>query len=223
MGRAVVLSHRAIAHELGAVGDWLTSSGFSVDHVFREDEPTLPDDADLLVVLGSPNSVAEGRCLPAGDREVAQVREWLDSDRPYLGICFGAQVLALATGGRVRRLDETVRGWLPVDVTDTEVPGLSGPWLVWHEDGITAPEAARVLARTDAADEVFTIGRAWGIQFHPELQSDSLERMAVAIGADEPSYRSLVDAMAADESGHRARALALLDAFWADVSEPTAR
>lgn len=219
--RSVVLSHRAIAHELGAVGEWLTASGFTVDHIFREDEPALPDDADLLVVLGSPNSVAEGRCLPAGDREIEQVREWLASDRPYLGICYGAQVLSLAAGGRVRRLDDTARGWLPVEAMTNDVPGLRGPWVVWHEDGITAPDGAVVRARTDVADQVFSVGRAWGIQFHPELTSESLERMAVAIGADEPAYRPLVDAMAADESGHHARALDLLDAFWVDVNDST--
>lgn len=219
--RAVVLSHRSIAHELGAVGDWLTASGFTVDHVFREDEPDLPDGADLLVVLGSPNSVAEGRCLPAGDREIAQVGLWLASGRPYLGICYGAQVLALAAGGSVRRLDETSRGWTSVQVADPGAPGLAGPWLVWHEDGITAPDGAVVRARTDVADQVFSIGRAWGVQFHPELTGESLERMAVAIGADEPTYRPLVDAMAADESAHAARARDLLDAFWADVNDST--
>jgi len=95
--RAVVLSHRDVADELGHVGDWLEDGGFAVDRVYREDQPSLPT-ADLLVVIGSPNSVAEGFCQPAARGEIEAVRQWVTADRPYLGICFGAQVLSCALG-----------------------------------------------------------------------------------------------------------------------------
>lgn len=218
MPTAVVLSHRAVAHELGPLGDWLEARGFDVDRLHREDEPELPDTADLLVVLGSPGSVATGFCPPAGTREVEQVRAWVEADRPYLGICYGSQALALAIGGRVERMQSTDRGWMTLASGEAEHEVFVGPWMVWHEDALTAPAHAQVRARSGNADQVFSYRRAWGIQFHPELDSAALERMAAALGARREDYEPLVTAMRNDEAGHRQRSLRLFDAFWADVT-----
>ena len=229
MSQAVVLSHRDIAHELGPLGDWLDGRGFAVQRIYREDGPDVPD-ADLFIALGSPGSVADGHCRPAGTDEIARIRDWVDAGRPYLGICYGSQALALAGGGSVRRMLSTDRGWMLLNSTSdpghrpTDRPHLlmgpwfAGPWLVWHEDGLTAPAHATVLARSGNADQVFTYGRAWGIQFHPELDSGALARMAKALGAPAEDYQPLADAMRADEAGHRERALRLFDAFWDDVN-----
>lgn len=216
VSRAIVLSHRSVAHELGTLGEWLTGMGFAVERLHREDAPAIPD-GDLLVVLGSPGSAAAGFLTRENEVEVTQVREWVESGRPYLGICFGAQVLALATGGTVTRMDAIERGWMTVDAVDPVVP--SGPWMVWHEDSFTAPGTALVRARSSLSEQVFSYRRAWGVQFHLELDSGSLERMAVALGAAPPDYSSLVELMAADEAGHRQRALEVFDAFWADVHD----
>lgn len=218
MSTAVVLSHRAVAHELGPLGDWLAGRGFAVERIHREDQPGLPVAADLLVVLGSPGSVASGFCLPAGTQEVDQVRAWVEADRPYLGICYGAQALALAIGGSVERMRSTDRGWMTLASDEAEHDAFVGPWMVWHEDALTAPELARVRARSGNADQVFSHRRAWGIQFHPELDSAALERMATALGATPGDYEPLVTAMRNDEAGHRLRAMRLFDAFWTDVS-----
>ena len=217
MSTAVVLSHRAVAHELGPLGEWLEGRGFAVSRVYREDSPELPD-ADLLVVLGSPGSVASGFCAPAGDREIEQVRTWVEADRPYLGICYGSQALARAIGGSVERMTSTDRGWMILASDEAEHEVFAGPWMVWHEDALTAPAHARVRARSGNADQVFSYRRAWGIQFHPELDSGALERMAVALGAPAEDYEPLVTAMRNDEEGHRQRSLRLFDAFWADIT-----
>ncbi len=217
MPTAVVLSHRAVAHELGPLGAWLDARGFEVSRIHREDAPAVPD-ADLLVVLGSPGSVADGFCSPADEAEITQVRDWVEAERPYLGICFGSQVLARALGGSVERMRSTDRGWMTLASDEADQAVFAGPWMVWHEDGLTAPATARVRARSGKADQVFSYRRAWGIQFHPELDSASLERMAVATGAGPEAYEPLVTAMRNDEEGHRQRSLRLFDAFWADVS-----
>lgn len=218
MSRAVVLAHRGVAHELGALGDWLDDRGFSVTRIHREDQPTIPD-ADLLIALGSPDSVATGRCLPPAQREIAQVTQWLTSDRPYLGICFGSQVLSLALGGAVNQLPATNRGWVSLDEMSDLDQDLAGPWMVWHEDAITAPATATLRGRYRGTEQVFSQGRAWGIQFHPELRSDSLERMGTALGAPRADFDFIVSAMAEDEDNHRSRCTRLFDAFWLDASD----
>jgi len=217
MTSAVVLSHRDIAHELGPLGEWAEQRGFDVTRRYREDQGAIPD-ADLLIVLGSPLSVAAGYCTPAGEAEVALVQDWLDSGRPCLGICYGAQVLTRALGGSVVRLPATARGWMTLEVGDDSPDAFTGPWMVWHEDAFLAPVQAQVRARSAHAQQVISHARAWGVQFHPEVDAASLERMAIALGATEPMYGPLVQAMHADAPGHRQRALDLFDAFWSEVN-----
>ncbi len=229
MTKALVLSHRDVAHELGHLGDWLAARGIEVTRRFREYSEPWPE-ADVLIVLGSPGSVALGHCAQPGLEEIDAVGSWIGSGRPYLGICFGAQALAVAIGGRVERMTEADRGWMRLDTGDDAATGphaaqpdacLEGPWMVWHEDALTAPPGARVRLRSKSADQAFSIGRAWGVQFHPELTSASLTRMATRLGAPEDAYQALVTAMAADEEGHRVRAMRLFDVWAGDVGLPT--
>lgn len=222
MPSAVVLSHHDIAHELGHLGPWLDERGFAVQRSYRGDAFVMPD-ADLLIVMGSPTSVATGYRLAPAEEEISMVREWVATGRPYLGLCFGAQVLAQALGGEVNRLDRTFRGY--VDCADRTTGlagevGFEGPWVVWHDDAITAPRGAEVFARLPHADLAFRAGNAWGLQPHIEVTPESLERMAMALGADEPAYAPLVEALDADESGDspaRARVAQFLDAAFGTI------
>ena len=217
MPSAVVLSHRDIAHELGHLGEWLSNNGYEVERRFREDSPTVPE-SDVLIALGSPGSVALGYCAPAGEEEISAIQNWLGSGRPFLGICYGAQALTCALGGTVERMSSTDRGWMTLASDESDHAALVGPWLVWHEDALRAPASATVRARSGNADQVFSQGRAWGIQFHPELTSGLLDEMASGLGAPDEDYLPLVAAMAQDEEGHRTRAHRLFDAWAADVA-----
>ncbi len=212
MPSAVVLSHRSVAHELGHLEPWLAANDLSLMRIYREDRPQIPD-ADLLIALGSPASVAAGHANPDSQGEIEAVSTWTGRDRPYLGICFGAQVLALACGGRVRRLPRTFRGYVPIDADTDHSDVLEGPWLVWHNDAITAPASAQVLGTLAHADLAFRIGRAWGLQPHIEVTADTLDRMGIALGASADERTPLVDALHADAAASARRARALLDAF----------
>lgn len=214
---AAVLAHRNVAQELGHLAPWFDRHGFVVHRVFREDQPEFPD-ADLLVVLGSPNSVAVGFCQPPAEAEISMVAEWVGHGRPYLGVCFGAQVLARALGGSVRRMTETFRSYGPMLLSDMAPQSLGGAWPLWHEDAITAPNSSAILATVSHADTVFSHGSAWGIQPHIELTPDSVARlgqtMSIASEVLEPMYRSMRD----DEVGLAVRAGSLLDTFWASAN-----
>lgn len=214
--RVTVLSHRGVADELGHIGDWLATSGFSVKRIYREDSPSLPD-ADVLIVLGSPTSVAAGHCRRPAQSEVEVVREWVASDRPYIGVCFGAQVLARALGGSVTRMDQTFRSYVEFDVSDGAPREIAGPWAVWHEDAITAPGDADVLARLPHADAVFRRGRAWGLQPHIEFDATIVRNLATIVDIPEEQWVSLHDALRDDAGGHATRARALLDRIAAEI------
>ncbi len=127
-----------------------------------------PDGARAIVVLGSDASVVGGGTEPWIPGELAFVRAAARADVPVLGICFGAQVLAAALGGDVHRMDAPQVGWVPVPSVDIRtIP--SGPWLAWHEDAVTPPPGAKVLAEDDVCVQAFAAGPHLGVQFHPEV------------------------------------------------------
>ena len=214
--RAIVLSHRGVADELGHIGEWLSDSGMSIDRVYREDDPRIPD-GDLLVVLGSPNSVASGHCLPPAQAEIEAVRAWVEADRPYVGVCFGAQVLARAFGGSVSRMDRTYRDYIDFETAQGAPSVLEGRWAVWHEDAITAPSEADVLARLPHADTVFRIGRAWGLQPHVEFDATIVRNLGDVVGIPEEQWLPLHRALSDDGAGHASRSRALLDHIAAEI------
>ena len=217
MNRAIVLSHRAVAHELGNIGTWFELRDYEVTHVYREDitEDSLVSldhvEGDILFVLGSPSSVADGYCLAPAQHEIELVRQWVSGGRKYVGICFGAQVLACALGGSVRRMDQTFRAFTEMTLTNGAPEVVQGNWAVWHEDAITAPVGAVKIARLPHADTIFRMGNAWGIQPHIEFTSEIVERLATTFKVDSPDVAALVDGLRASEADHARRTHELLD------------
>jgi GMP synthase-like glutamine amidotransferase len=214
---AVVLSHESIAHELGHLEPWFDRHGFRVTRVYRERPIPLPA-ADLLVGMGSPGSAAGDACSPATQSEISMVGEWVTSGRPYLGICFGAQVLAAATGGSVRRMATPFSGYVEMDLAPDAPRELYGAWLTWHEDALAVTESCDVLGRRDHADLAIRVGRAWGLQPHVEVTPDSAERMLVGLAVPEVQYGVILAAMRAHAARDAERAAALLDAFLDDTA-----
>lgn len=150
---------------------WAERRGFALETLrVDEAEPAAwpdPRAYDFAAVLGSSASVAGG-----GPEWVAHAVGWVRAadaaDVPVLGICFGAQVLAVALGGSVHRLTTPEVGWVTVRSNDAErIP--SGPWLAWHEDGFTLPPLAYELATNEFGVQAFCHTRHLGVQFHPEV------------------------------------------------------
>jgi GMP synthase-like glutamine amidotransferase len=105
--------------------------------------------------------------------EIEQLKRADQVGVPVLGICFGGQLLAAAHGGAVIASDHPELGWTEVGTDDdTLVPG--GRWFQWHYDRWEMPEAAREVARNDAASQAFVLRRNLALQFHPELTSAML-------------------------------------------------
>jgi GMP synthase (glutamine-hydrolysing) len=75
-----------------------------IRHLHKGDEvPTDLDEVRVLVVLGGPMGVADvgGSKYPFLEKEVAVLKRLVAADRPVLGICLGAQLLAFAAGAKV--------------------------------------------------------------------------------------------------------------------------
>ena len=133
------------------------------------DNETPPEaiDADGLVLSGGPDLDRIGRCA-----------EYLELDRPVLGICLGLQIIADELGGQVGPGE--YGGYADVDVeileeTDPIVGSLAPETRVWasHADEVTAlPDGFVRTARSDVCEiEAMsdTDRELYGVQWHPEV------------------------------------------------------
>jgi GMP synthase-like glutamine amidotransferase len=225
MRSALVLQHDDDCPP-GVLADWASARGVSLS-VARPDRGELPDVvADAIVVLGSEHSVN------AGEPWIAAELRWLRdaaAAAPVLGICFGAQALTIALGGSVAR-DAPEIDWLELDV-EPALGCSAGPWLCWHNDFITPPSDATVLARSARAVHAFRSGPHLGVQFHPEVDAAIVEdwlradhgRKLARAGIDHAALREAT----AREAPRAAReALGLFDAFASHIraeSDTTSR
>ena len=174
MRRVIVVRHHDI-DSAGFIADAFEARGAALSaHLFPDGGP-LPafDGADHIVVLGAVSSVNDPDPWIAA--ELAWLRAADQAGVPVLGICFGAQALCAAFGGRIEAMGRREIGWTTVDSPDHDlVP--AGPWLEFHDDRCLPPAAATVLARNDVAVQAFRISRHLAFQFHPEVDGSQLKR-----------------------------------------------
>ena len=183
MPRVAVIHHLAEA-SCGHAAAALAEAGIELDERRPREGDPLPglDEVDGLLSLGGEQSVLD-RGL---GEEAALLRAAVARELPVLGVCLGAQVLAEALGGRVRRLERRMVAWpriapLPAAAGDPLFgalpPGAAA--LHWNEDGVEPPPGAVELVRRPAAGagaSAFRVGRrAWGVQFHPEVDEAILD------------------------------------------------
>ena len=210
MNTALVLSETNLAHELGYVEDWLLGNNFTIERIYRQDlvAPVPFPPADLLINMGSLSSVASGHTQAPSWLEIDMVKDWTSQGNNYIGLCFGAQVLAVALGGHVTRQAIVHIGLEKIDFAGSDQ---QGPWVRWHEDFISDAPGAIIDSAVSEAILIFHNGNAWGVQPHIELTPETLERMAIAIGVSPHTYAPLVSQLNANAATTRAATLALLD------------
>jgi GMP synthase (glutamine-hydrolysing) len=170
--------------DLGSFAEPLRQAGFDISYRHAGSAPLSHDewrDTDLVVVLGGPLGAGDSARYPWLQEEIAGLALRLSLQRPTLGICLGAQMMAVALGGRVeRRSGGPEIGWSPLSVAgpDSAFGALDGvPVLHWHGDNIVLPPGIASGAATDGTPvQGFQLGSyALGIQFHAEFQPAALE------------------------------------------------
>ena len=178
--RALVICHEEAAAP-AVLGRLLVERGVDVtQHVVLRADGSAPDTGfpdlegfDLVLSFGSFANAYDEGVRGWVDPEVELIRTALERDVPFVGVCFGGQLLAEALGGRVERAPVTEIGAVEVDVAPAVADAVpAGPWFTWHEDRVVLPDDVEVLARTGVAVQLFRRGRAVGLQFHPEAEHD---------------------------------------------------
>lgn len=165
----VLVLQNSTSSGVGVFGELLTAN-HGADLIIRDARrvsyETLPDH-DLLLVLGSPRGVYEMDDHPWIRQQRDFIRDRIAEDRPIIGICFGAQLIASALGGEVVPMGDKIRGWHLN--SHAASPLWQGPWFRWHGDRFSVPEGCELLASDGTVPQSFQYGRAVGVQFHPEV------------------------------------------------------
>jgi GMP synthase (glutamine-hydrolysing) len=190
-----VLQHHPV-EDLGGIADSLEEAALAWQYVRVFDGVPIPKDmrgAGGLVVMGGPESVYQLDRYPYLRDEMALIENALRENKPILGVCLGAQLLAATLGATVKRGETREIGWYPVRLNegakgDPLMGGLPVEFMAahWHSDVFDLPNGAVALASSDKTPvQAFRCGdKAYGLLFHTEITQERLERLVSEFGED---------------------------------------
>lgn len=166
----------------GLIAAQAQARGLALDyrHLYRGDPVPRVDEVAGLIVMGGPMGAGDFAAHPHLRDEVDLLAAAVAADVPVLGVCLGAQLLALALGARILSGAAIELGVGSVELTPAgerdavlAPAGREIPVLHWHDDTFTLPSGAELLASSErCVNQAFRVGRAYGLQFHVELDED---------------------------------------------------
>lgn len=214
--RVLVVQHEEDC-PVGMIEPWLLRAGLLVDvlpaHEGRAVPVSLGDHVGLIVLggqMGAEDDAEHRWLLPTKALLTATVAAGL----PFLGVCLGHQLAAVALGGQVRRNPggptHRLMAFRPTEAGRADELTLAlaagSAVLHWNGDVVTElPVGAEALAvAPDGTVQAARFGRrAWGVQFHPEVDTGIVSRWGT--GPDPEADRStLVELGRRTDEVHRA-------------------
>lgn len=143
-----------------------------------------PQECRAVIMLGGYMSVTDTQAYPFLQDVKAFIVALVERNIPYAGICLGGQLLAEVLGGRVISGRCGERGLGRVQMTDSGTldPLFAGIPPVftsfqWHNDSFDPPSQATALAFSEnCPGQAFRLGNAYGLQFHPEVDRNIVQR-----------------------------------------------
>ena len=174
MKKALIILHqkRSIT---GDIGNKLKARGYSLDirrPCCGESLPVNLDNHALVVILGGPISVNDD--CEYKDYEIAWLKIVLESNKPFLGICLGAQMLAKHLGCKIEKNDSKLAeiGFFPIESTELghKLFKDQKTFYQFHDEGFELPSDSKLLATGKTfKHQAFQYKNCYAFQFHPEV------------------------------------------------------
>ncbi len=183
---------------LGCIAPWLAENRHDVSctRLWAGDSFPVIETGDGLIVMGGPMGVYDEAVYPWLAEEKEFIKQAIAQNKPVLGICLGAQLIAEVLGAKVWKNDQREIGFFPIfgkkaALTEQRPPGglrsvatASNDWefpenfmaFHWHGDTFGIPDGAVHLASSAATkNQAFIFNdNVLALQFHLETTEESL-------------------------------------------------
>ncbi|QSX00646.1 type 1 glutamine amidotransferase [Haloterrigena alkaliphila] len=193
---------------------------------FDATEGEVPDDFDYdgAVVTGSRSSVY-------WDEEWMQrTKEWvgeaIDRDIPFLGVCWGHQLLADVLGGTVADMGAYEVGYSEIDQLEGSdsrlLENISDSFTAFtsHSDEVVElPPGAEPLAANDYSNHGFRKDRVFGVQFHPEYDPKTARELVERKDLSDDRRQSVLEEITDENYQKACEAKLVFDNFLEFVRE----
>lgn len=175
--------------DLGSLEDIFYDFGFRVRYFEAGVDDLTPalNYEGLTIILGGPIGVYEKEDYPFLKDELEGLKQRLLENKPTIGICLGAQLIAQALGAKVYAGHQKEIGWSELEIKslDSDSNVLTSleniKVLHWHGDTFELPNNATLLASsTIYPNQAFSVGNnILALQFHLEMIEESFEKWLI--------------------------------------------
>jgi GMP synthase-like glutamine amidotransferase len=200
---------------------WAAEKGYRVNQTYVCNNEDLPpvDSFDWLMVMGGSQQAWDEGATPWLQEEKAFLSDTLAAGKIILGICFGAQLLAEALGGKLFPNPQKEIGWHEVSLTREGqesflFQNIPSDFVTfhWHSDHFSLPRSCTRLAGSKATENQAFVDKdrpLVGLQFHPEYT-----RQMVTYYAREHSQEWTSDDYVSTNDEVLARTEEIPDTYW---------
>lgn len=172
----------------GIIEEWAKQNKFKENFCrpFAGERVPNPNEYDLLILMGGPQSPLNIAESPYLEDEIALIKKTIKAHIPVLGFCLGAQLIGEALGARTEQSPNKEVGVFPIELTeegykDPLLKSLPKQFLVvhWHNDmpGITAESKILATSKGCPRQIIRYSPLIYGFQCHPEPTKDNIATM----------------------------------------------
>lgn len=144
-----------------------------------------PQDTDCVIVLGGPMSAWEDQRYPWLRQEKQFVEAFIETGKPLLGVCLGAQILADVLGARTYPGPHKEIGWHSAEAAPEGRETWVGDLLpdrfetfFWHGDTFELPDGAvRIAGSAAFRNQGFVWNQVLALQFHLEVKPEWVQML----------------------------------------------
>ena len=168
--------------------EWARYKGFRISSTQFYQGESLPDfnQVDLVLIMGGTMSIHDEKAYPWLKEEKEFIKQAIEKDKPILGICLGAQLLADVLGAKVFKNKYKEIGWFPVKRArlnqNSPIEKIFPEEFMafhWHGETFDIPEHAYNIGSSAACSNQGFIYKdnVIGLQFHLESTEKSIKNL----------------------------------------------